>query len=78
MAKVHLGRLRSGKDPRIVSSLKFMMLRAKRGAGAIDSATLDEIYRVSRPTWPSSPPGQPRWWYEPPEPADGTPTQAGE
>lgn len=75
---LHLGRSQGRKDPRVVSSLKFMMLRAKRGAGAIDSATLDEIYRVSRPTWPASLPGQPRWWYESDGPVDGDRAQGGE
>jgi hypothetical protein len=77
MVKVHLGWLRGRKGPPVVSALHYLRLSALARNGHFDSATLTEIYRVSRPTWPASLPGQPRWFYEPPEPADGSPTQPG-
>lgn len=64
MAKVHLGHLRSRNDPRIVSLLRYMMLQGLCRRGHFDPKELDELYRISRPTWPASLPGQPRWWYE--------------
>jgi len=77
MTKVHLGRLRARKHPQVVTSLRYLMLRALALRGRFDSATLGEIYRVSRPTWPDSLPGQPRLFYETEKPVEETPAQGG-
>ena len=75
---LHLGRSRGRKDPQVVSSLKYLRLRALALRGHFDSATLAEIWRVSRPTWPASLPGHPRWFYETDKPVEETPAQGGE
>ena len=73
MAKVHLGRLRGRKDPQVVSPLHYLRLRGLVRQKHFDSATLAEIYRVSRATWPASLPGQPRRFYEGDGPVEGNP-----
>jgi len=78
VAKLRLGLLRGRKGPQVVSPLHYLRLSGLARNGHFDSATLGEIYRVSRPTWPASLPGHPRWFYETDKPAEETPAQAGD